>query len=163
MLCYHWDLQKIMFFSISRLWSLWRSPGHSESFCIASTGITDTQSHCQTRTGAGDTSILVWATPSAGAEWRAELQETHWKALQGKVRFLVFWPEVLLFLLDTSRCAYTKIDISSAPVRVWQWPWASVIPGRAIQNDSEWPGGRLVVARVTTEAQTRNQKKHNFL
>ena len=56
---YRRDLQKSYFFSISHLWSLWRPLGHSESICMVSPGITDTQRHCQTRTSGTDTAILV--------------------------------------------------------------------------------------------------------
>ena len=48
---------KKLIFSISPLWSRWRPPGQSESFCMASPVTTDTQRHCQTPTSAGDTSI----------------------------------------------------------------------------------------------------------
>ena len=56
---YYLDLQKILVFSMSPLWRVWWLPGPSESFCIATPDITDTQGNCQTRTSTGDTSICV--------------------------------------------------------------------------------------------------------
>ena len=49
---------------------------------------------------------------------------------------------LLLSILHWVLASHTEIDVSPALVRVWQCLWVSVVPGVAIQNDSECPGGR---------------------